>query len=276
MSIAGLDPKHGEETLDVFPQGVDWNMASSRRVLHIVLAFSASLLLLGCGTNNSYVRTVNASPGLTHYTVQVGVTGIASSLPYGTEGVQPQGEYAVTDSSGNYRAIGAGKAQKVLVYQTSSSPLATISSDFLKNSYYTVVTLGAAPAVALLTLQDGDTAPSSGNFKLRMIQAAPTTPAVDIYITAQGAGIGGATPILSDFQFGQVTQQYLPLSPGPLEIQVTPHGNPSKIIYSGAFTANAGDIYSGFFLDPPAPGSTTYGFLLVKDPVLTATKTSTH
>lgn len=246
-------------------------MDLKRLGLRSVLALSSSLLLLGCGTSNSYVRTVNASPGLTSYTVQVGVIGVASSLPYGTEGVQPEQQFTATDSSGNYRAVGAGKAQNVIVYQTPGSPLVTGTHDFLKNSYYTVVTLGTAPSVGVMTLQDGDTAPSGGNYKLRMVQTAGTTPDVDIYITAQGAGIGGATPILSDFHFGQTTPQYLELPAGPREIQVTPHGNPANIIYSGNFTADAGSIYTGFFLNPPTQSSTTYGFLLVKDPVNTTT-----
>jgi hypothetical protein len=242
------------------------------RGLRVLLALSASLLLFGCGTNNTYVRSVNASPGLgdnVNYSVQAGVTVIASSLPYGTEGVQPQGQYPVTDSSGNYRAIGAGSGQQVLVFQTPGTPLKAIKSDLLKNSYYTIVNLGPAPGISLMTLADGDTAPSGSNFKLRLVQTSAMS--VDVYITPQGATLGGATPIVSNFQFGQVTQQYLQIPSGPLEVQVTPHGDSSKVIYTGTFTANGGDIYTGYFLDPPAPGSTTYGFLLVKDPVLTPT-----
>ncbi len=81
------------------------------------LTLTASLLLAGCGTiSNANVRSVNASPGLMDYNVQVGVTGIAASLPYGTVGVQPAGQYATDDSSGNYRQVGAGPSQKISIY----------------------------------------------------------------------------------------------------------------------------------------------------------------
>ncbi len=233
-----------------------------------IVAASASLLLLGCGTSNTNVRTVNASPGLTGYTVQVGQTGIASNLPYGTEGVQPKGQYTAVDASGNYREVAAGSNQKIIVYTTpGSTPLATSTQSLLKNSYYTVVTTGTAPTVALVTVADGATAPTGGGYALRIVQASNAAGAVDIYLTAQGGNIGG-TPTVSNLQPGQVTQQYLQVAAGSGEIQVTPAGNPARVLYTGVFTPAAGAVYSGFFLDPPSTGSSTYGFLLVKDPVL--------
>ena len=234
---------------------------------------SASLLMLGCGSSTpSYVRGVNASNGLSNYTIQVGLQGVISSLPYGTEGVQPKGDkYSVNDNSGAYRPIPAGATQNVIVSTSANPKLATGTQSFLAKSYNTVVTLAAAPSIELRTLTDGDVAPASGDFKVRMVQASPTAVAVDIYLTAQGASIGGSSPLLSNFQFGQVAAQYAQETAATVEVQVTPAGNPAKILYTGVFTAVAGDVYTAYFLDPPMTSpSKGYGLLLVVDPTLTA------
>ncbi len=234
-----------------------------------VAAFCASLLLMGCGTSNTYVRTVNASPGLTNYTVQVGLIGVASSLPYGTEGVQPKGQYASVDASGNYREVAAGTNQKVIVVQGSNptTTLATTTYSFLKNAYYTVVNMGAPGSVSLVVLPDGTTAPSGG-FAMRLVCTSQRSGPVDVYLTAAGAPVSGS-PTFANIQFGQ-SQTYVQVPSSAGEIQVTPAGNPTRVLFSGSFTAASGNNYTGFFLDPATPSSTAYGVLLVKDPVLTA------
>ena len=94
-------------------------MYSKWRGLCGILSLAGSLTLLGCGVKgNSYVRVVNASPGLADFTVIAGQTPIVSGIPYGTEGVQQQGNYATADTSGNYRPLGSGTNQPLYVYST--------------------------------------------------------------------------------------------------------------------------------------------------------------
>ena len=234
-----------------------------------VAAFCASLLLFGCGTSNTNVRTVNASPGLMNYTVQVGLIPVASSLPYGTEGVQPQGQYASTDASGNYRQVEAGTNEKVFAYlgNNSSAPIATTTSTLLKNGYYTVANLGAPGSVQLVVLPDGYTAPSGG-FAMRFVMGSQRSGPVDVYLTAAGAPVSGS-PTFSNLQFGS-TQTYVQVPTSAGEIQITPAGNPTHVLFVGSFTASSGNNYTGYFLDPASTTSNAYGVLLVKDPVLTA------
>ena len=75
---------------------------------------------------------------------------------------------------------------------------------------------------------------------------------VDVYITAvPEAGVGG-TPVIANMQFPNVTNPYLQLTPGTLEVQVTPAGNPSKVLAMQPFSLGmSGKVYSIFFLDPP-------------------------
>lgn len=249
-------------------------MYSTRRGICGTLTLAASLLIAGCGnSNNANVRTVNASPGLTGYSVQVGQTGIAFSLPYGTEGVQPPGQYSTDDSSGNYRLIGAGPSQPVVLYQKAGTNLATSTLSMVKGSYYTIVNVGIYPTIGLMNLTDNDSAPTSGDFKLRVVGSSSSIGPVDVYLTAPGAPVSG-NAVSSNLLFQQVTPNYLQLAPGSFEIQITPHGS-TAVLAKTAFSPASGQIYSVFVLDP-APGSNSFGVLVTNDPVsATATTTST-
>ena len=248
-------------------------MYPKRRGLCGILILAASLTVLGCGSSgNSNVRAVNASPGFAPFTYQVAQIGVASSPPYGTEGVQPQGDYTTSDTSGNYRFVGAGANQSLLTYVTQGTPLTSVQQSFLKGTYYTIVSLGSAPNMALMTLTDDDSAPQSGDYKLRFMDASGTAGPVDVYITAAGVGgTGGtnATPIIGNIQFRQVTS-YLQLSPGTLQVQVTQQGNPSNVLLTAAFSPAGANIYSLFLLDPANSGTGAYGLLVVHDPVSAA------
>lgn len=256
-------------------------MYSKWRGLCGILSLAVSLTTLGCGVSgNSYVRVVNASQGLSNFTVVAGQTPIVSALPFGTEGVQQQGQYATTDTSGNYRPLGAGNNQALYVYSTPGTKLVSTTQSFVKSTPYTIVTLSAASNVMFQTLTDDDTAPSGGSYSLRVMDTSTMAGSVDVYITAVGAGVGG-TPVVGNMQFQNVTNPYLPLTPGTLEVQVTPAGNPNKVLAKELFSPASGKIYSIFVLDPPnasapiippaipaVPGANTYGVLVTNDPVM--------
>ncbi|HET9086428.1 MAG TPA: DUF4397 domain-containing protein [Acidobacteriaceae bacterium] len=240
-------------------------MSLKWRVTCGTLTLAASLLIAGCGTTgNANVRSVNASPGLTDYNVQVGVTGIAASLPYGTVGVQPAGQYATDDSSGNYRQIGAGLSQKISIYQKPGTDLTTSTQTIVKNGYYTILNLGTYPNISLMPLTDDNTSPGAGKFKLRVVNASSTAGPVDIYLTPPGGSISG-TPVVSAFQSRQVTSSYLQLAPGTYEVQVTQTGSTTAIA-AAPFSPTGGEVHSVFVLDP-APGSSNFGVLVTNDPL---------
>lgn len=252
-------------------------MYSKWRGLCGILSLAGSLTLLGCGVKgNSYVRVVNASPGLANnFTVVAGQTQIVAALPYGTEGVQQQGQYSTTDTSGNYRPLGAGTSQPLYVYATPGTNLASATQTFIKSTPYTIVLESTALEFQVLT---DNTAPSGGG--LRVVDASTMAGAVDVYITAAG-GTPGGTPAVGNMTFQQVTNPYLPSASGSLEVQVTPAGNPSKVLATALFSPASGKTYSIFVLDPPnpsapimppaipaVPGANTYGVLVTNDPAM--------
>ena len=243
-----------------------------------ILTLTASLAIMGCGNNNgnANVRAVNASTGFAPFTYQVGQIGIAAGLPYGTEGVEPKANYATNDTSGAYRIVGAGINQTVSTYATPGTTLATGTQTLLKNGYYSVVSFGASPTMGLAVLTDDDTAPPSGQYKLRFVNYSSYA-AVDVYIVPVG-GVPSGNPTIGNV--GVNDPVYLPLAPGTLSILVTPTGDPSTVLSAAAFSPAAGDIYSVFFVSPnpgqppPNPGDTGYGISIVNDPVAATTTTS--
>ncbi|MEO6829697.1 MAG: hypothetical protein ABI164_07780, partial [Acidobacteriaceae bacterium] len=120
------------------------------------LTLAASLAFLGCGSSTtSNVRAVNASPGFPPFTFQVSQIGIASALPYGTEGVQPKGDnYSVIDTTGKYRIVGTGSNQIVSTYATPGKTLVSVKQNLVKNMSYTIVSIGNSPTMGLVVLTD--------------------------------------------------------------------------------------------------------------------------
>jgi Domain of unknown function (DUF4397) len=253
-------------------------MYSKWRGLCGILSLAGSLTLLGCSVNgNSYVRVVNASPGLTNFTVVAGQTPITSTVPYGTVGVQQQDQYSGIDSSGNYRPLGAGNDQPLYVYSTPGTKLASTTQSFIRSTPYTIVLQAEASSLQFQVLTDDNTAPSGGGYSLRVMDTSTRAGAVDVYVTASNAPVGGSL-IVGNMQFQNVTNPYLQLSPGVQEVYVTVAGNPSKVLAIQPFAPASGKIYSIFFLDPPNPtgnidpwtstGTNKYGVLVVNDPVM--------
>ena len=251
-------------------------MYSKWRGLCGILSLAGSLTLLGCGiSGNSYVRVVNASQGLSGFTVVAGQTQLVAGLPFGTEGIQQQGQYSAIDSSGNYRPLGAGNGQALYIYSNPGTKLVSTTQSFIKSTPYTIVVEGTSPEFQVLT--DG-TGPSGGG--LRVMDTSTMAGAVDVYITAVGATPGG-TPAVSNMTYQQVTNPYLASTSGSLEVQVTPAGNPGKVLAILPYTFASGKTYSIFVLDPPngtapvvppqvpaVPGANTYGVLVTNDPLM--------
>lgn len=245
-------------------------MYSKWRGLCGILSLAGFLTLLGCGVKgNSYVRVVNASQGLSGFTVVAGQTQLVAGLPFGTEGVQQQGQYSTIDTSGNYRPLGSGNGQALYIYTTPGTNLVSTTQSFIKSTPYTIVVEGTSPEFQVLT---DNTAPSGGG--LRVVDTSTMAGPVDVYV--------GGTLVVGNMTYQQVTNPYLPPASGSLEVQVTAAGNPSKVLaILPSYTFASGKTYSIFVLDPPnpsapivpptmqpVPGANTYGVLVTNDPVM--------
>lgn len=235
-----------------------------------IFTLAAFLAILGCGgSGNSNVRAVNASPGFPPFTFQAAQIDFAAGLPYGTEGVQPAGQYSTNDTSGAYRHVGAGTNQPLSTWSTPGTILVSQKITLAKNTSYTVVSYGISPSMGLAVLTDNGTAPASGQYGLRCLNYSSYS-SIDVYITAVGDSPSG-TPIVGNLGFNN-NPGYIPSAPGTLELQVTPHGSTTPLGIE-PFTPAAGQNYSVFFMNP-TPGSSDFIILVVPDPITTITKTT--
>jgi hypothetical protein len=133
---------------------------------------------------------------------------------------------------------------------------------------YTIIATGRAggtPAIAPLVLTDDNSAPSSGNIRVRIVHGAATVPNVDVYVGTAGAALP-ATAALTNVPFRGAA--YLPPVPaGNYRVCVVLAGSGTAggcaiDVTTGAIPA--GVVATAVALDP-APGSQAPGALLTVD-----------
>ena len=106
----------------------------------------------------------------------------------------------------------------------------------------------ASPSLAPIFLTDDNSAPSTGQMKLRVVNASPDVGNVDVYVVAPGKNLQGVTPTFSNLGF-QAASSYQNLAPGNYEIYFTVAGQKTILIDSGALTFHAGQIRTVVALD---------------------------
>jgi len=154
---------------------------------------------------------------------------------------------------GNYQGYQAG-SRKIRVFPNSTD-LATTSSilvdttlSLTAGTYYTVVHTGFArsgqtPKQGLRVLTDALPTPS-GAVALRIINAAPTTGTVDLYITSAAADPLPAAPTFAGVSYGQVVD-YANRTPGAFVVRGYAAGNRTTELFSNAAPLAPTSVISG-------------------------------
>ncbi len=143
----------------------------------------------------------------------------------------------------NYSTVTSGS--HTLQVEPSNSTTTAISQTVTLNAgtNYTLITANYAANLTPMLLTDDTTAPSSGNFNLRIANAAVEAGSVDVYILPAGSAgppAGGVTPTISALAF-TAGSNYQSLSAGSYEIIITPAGFPVvQYINSGSLSFTAG------------------------------------
>lgn len=239
----------------------------------VPVALAALAFTLGCGGSSdySYVKVIHASPGAPNVDVKAGGDFATKDLAFGS-------------ASSPYTKVHAGTNRNLQVFAAGKDSTALLSAQrtLMKNQYYTVIALNVPGSLEAAVENDDLTPPTTGNFKIRVVHAAPSAGNVDVYVTAPGVQIDDpkhpVTPTLSDFAFDTVTK-YLEVPSGTYQIRVTPTGNPGVVaIDTGAqgVTIAAGTIFTAVALNPdPNVTGATFSLLLTQDePVAGVTPTT--
>ena len=160
-----------------------------------LFTLAAIFLTVGCGTSISRVRLMNAFVGQSSLDMLINSKTVASGVIYGSA----SGYTSVSSGSPNLQIENTGTTN-VLVNQTISIP---------SKGDNTILATGSG----IVVLTDNNTAPSSGNIEIRVINASATLGAADVYIVPSGTGITPGSPTVASLAY-QSASGYQSLAAG--------------------------------------------------------------
>jgi Domain of unknown function (DUF4397) len=207
-----------------------------------ILGLGTLLLIGGCGGGGSTrFRLMNAVPDEASLDVLVDNTSLSSNLAYGT--------------STGYLSEKSGSHQIGIEPSGSSSTLLQQSISFASGTDTTVISYSFSTQVANLVLTDDNSAPASGDFKIRVINASPNLGPADVYIVTPGTALSTVSPTLSNLGFG-ATAPYQSLAAGNYEIELTSVGQKFAAVDTGTLTFSSGQVWTFVGLNNPQGGFT--------------------
>ena len=200
-----------------------WNV---RALLGI--AFAVMLITVGCGTtssssNSAQMRILHLSPGEPNLDLLIDSKTVSSGIAYGV----PTG--FITVAGGNHEL-------KVKQSNTTNDVFDILLEPFADNTSYTYLIVGNAPSPVGQKLVDDHSLPTtSGDFKIRVINASPDSGPVDVYIITPGTKDCVMSPnpaikptIAGLASLGSSTYQMLPS--GSYEIAIAAQGVTDKCL----------------------------------------------
>lgn len=223
---------------------------SYRVQLLSVIGLFASLSLTGCGSSNSsgtvQLRLMNASPQQPNLNMLIDNSSFQSSIPY--------------PSASAYASEAAGTHTVQLEAVDSTTALTTQSITLSSGADYTVLAVESTTASTALTmslLNDNNTAPSSGNVEVRIINASPDFGNADVYISAPGVGTSSGTgPSVGNLAF-PAASSYQTLVAGAYEIYFTVAGQQDIAVDSGPLSLTGGQIQTLVLVGDATTGYTS-------------------
>ncbi len=208
-----------------------------------ILGLGTMLLIGGCGGGGSTrFRLMNSVPDESNLDVLVDSTSVSSNLAYGT--------------STGYLSEKSGSHQVGIEPSGSSTTLLQQSISFASGTDTTVISYGFSTQVANLVLTDDNSAPASGDFKIRVINVSPNLGPADVYIVTPGTPLSTVSPTISNLGFG-ATAPYQSLASGNYEIELTSVGQKFAAVDTGTLTFSGGQVWTFVGLNS-AQGGFTY------------------
>ena len=232
---------------------------SARRLLTLL---AGVLTLTSCGDDDpptgvgapgpvGRVRVVNAVPaatatGPTAVNVIVAGTPFVVNLAYGA---------AAPVSPTVYYAVLAG-TRDLAVRRTADTSVHVLDLplNVAANTEYTVLAVGPAAAAEGVVLTDDNSAPATGQVKVRAVNASPSAPSVDVYVTSATADIAALSPTASAVAFKAATP-YVEMPAGTVRVRFTTAGTKTVLRDVSLASLAAGAIRTVVLLDASTGGT---------------------
>ena len=151
---------------------------------------------------------------------------MGSSIVYGSAD-----DYAQTKSGSRHLQVEPATSTTIFLDQTINLAGGTSNTAIIANS--------SSTSSAILLTDDNVASTTTGNMKLRIVNAAPNLGTVDVYVLPSGTSINNATPAINSLAF-ESSSDYLNLAAGTYSIVFTPHGSLFAFFNTVDISFNAG------------------------------------
>ncbi len=220
----------------------------------IVLVLAGIAVLAACGgggggnSGNAQMRVGNfiadAPAGIS---VLVDSNSISSGLGYG--------------QTTAYSSFASGARNIEIRLTTSSTDLISQTQTLDGSASYTYLAAGRLADQLAVLYKDNNTAPASGNFSVRVINASRTVPAIDVYLTAPGAPL--STSVADATVSFPSASTYVSKAAGPFQLRITPAGSKTTVEFDGgSVTYASGQIRTIIITDSTGGGRPLRGVTL--------------
>jgi hypothetical protein len=196
---------------------------------------------IGCGSSsgNTKIRLVNGSPDEGSLDLLVDAKSAVTGVGYG--------------AASSYVSIGSGSRQLQVEPSGSTTVLITRTDGINSGSNLTLVTLNFSFNISSVLLIDDNSAPTTGDFKLRIVNASPGMGAQDVYVVTDGTDINSVNPTFSSLGFGSASS-YSTLVAANYRVFFTSPGSKNVSLDSGMLTLSAAQIRTLLALNNTAGG----------------------
>jgi hypothetical protein len=212
-----------------------------RRWKLVVCLIAAAVVVLSAGcssSGNANIRLINAFNTQSNLDLLADGTSAASSVGYGAASA-----YSSVASGSRHLQVEASGTTNIVSDQTVS---------LNSNSYDSAL----ATSNGTMILTDNHTAPSSGNFSMRVVNASSILGTVDIYVVTSGTNIASVNPTFSNIAFPSASA-YTSLAPGSYQVIFTPAGQKFAELSSSSLSFSSGQIRTVLGMDIFGGGGVT-------------------
>jgi hypothetical protein len=190
-------------------------------------------------SNATRVRVVNGAPDVATIRVQVGG--------------QTFDNVAYTKAT-DYKSIDAGDQELAVQTVVGGQTIYDKTQAFTAGADYTLLIGGSGDNITPVPFTDDNARPASGQAKFRVIEAAPNTPTVDIYLTSPNSDIANTAATFTSLAAGNATA-FASLPAGSYAVRVTLAGSKTVLLDAGTLTLNDGDIQTAIVFSAPGGGA---------------------